>query len=321
MDAGAISNILQAYLMQDLTNQDGISNSSSSVSFENVLNNAMQEYSSQSEDNGDLKEMLSKLLPLYIMQGLSSGGSDGLSSGDSASSILFENLLKNSINENYSQYSDSDSEEMLSKLLPLYVMQGLTSDGSDGLSSGDSTSSILFENILKSSIKGYNSQYSYDDVNTAIKNYVNSNSSNNNSLDNTLSGSIEDAIEKVSQKYGVDPDFIKAIIKQESGFNSNAVSKAGAMGLMQLMPKTAESLGVNNPFNVLENLDGGVRYIKKLMESFSGNPELALAAYNGGSGRMRKLGVDTTGEIQLMPKETRNYVQKVMSNYEKYKKL
>jgi soluble lytic murein transglycosylase-like protein len=140
------------------------------------------------------------------------------------------------------------------------------------------------------------------------------------SSSDTSSESIEVAIQAAAKKYGVDEDFIKAMIKQESSFKTDAVSKAGAIGLMQLMPKTAESLGVNNPFNVMENVDGGTKYIKKLMDSFGGSKELALSAYNGGISRMNRRGVDTTEEIANMPKETQNYVNKVMKAYESYKK-
>lgn len=136
----------------------------------------------------------------------------------------------------------------------------------------------------------------------------------------TSNENIEIAIQAAAKKYGVDEDFIKAMIKQESSFRTDAVSKAGAMGLMQLMPKTAESLGVSNPFNVMENVDGGTKYIKKLMDSFGGSKELALSAYNGGISRMNRRGVDTTEEISNMPKETQNYVDKVMKAYETYKK-
>ncbi|SHE74303.1 lytic transglycosylase domain-containing protein [Caloramator proteoclasticus] len=131
---------------------------------------------------------------------------------------------------------------------------------------------------------------------------------------------LDEAIKEVSRKYGVEEELIRAVIKQESGFNQNAVSKAGAIGLMQLMPSTAKSLGVN-PYDALENLDGGTRYLRNLLNSFSGNKALALAAYNGGIGRMKRLGVDTVEEISKMPTETRNYVNKVLKNYEQYKKL
>lgn len=131
---------------------------------------------------------------------------------------------------------------------------------------------------------------------------------------------LDEAIKEVSRKYGVEEELIRAVIKQESGFNQNAASKAGAIGLMQLMPSTAKSLGVN-PYDALENLDGGTRYLRNLLNSFSGNKALALAAYNGGIGRMKRLGVDTVEEISKMPTETRNYVNKVLKNYEQYKKL
>lgn len=133
------------------------------------------------------------------------------------------------------------------------------------------------------------------------------------------SDEINSAIKSAADKYGVDESFIKAIIKQESGFNPNAESKAGAEGLMQLMPSTAKSLGVDNPFDVLQNIDGGTKYIKNLIDSFKGSKELALSAYNGGISRMNRRGVDTVDEINKMPSETQNYVAKVMKAYDYYK--
>lgn len=143
---------------------------------------------------------------------------------------------------------------------------------------------------------------------------------NNENKFKDVSKDLDEAIKEVSKKYGVEEELIKAVIKQESGFNQNAVSRAGAIGLMQLMPKTADSLGVD-PYDALQNLDGGTRYLRSLLNTFSGNKTLALAAYNGGIGRMKKLGVDTVEEISKMPSETRNYVNKVLRNYEQYKKL
>ena len=127
------------------------------------------------------------------------------------------------------------------------------------------------------------------------------------------STNIDELIETFSEKYGIDCDFIKAIIKQESGFNPNATSKKGAMGLMQLMPKTAQSLGVIDAYDPSQNIEGGVKYLKGLLDRFDNNQELALAAYNAGPNAVKKYG-------GIPPyKETQNYVKAIMATYNKVK--
>lgn len=128
---------------------------------------------------------------------------------------------------------------------------------------------------------------------------------------------IETAVNTASKKYGVDKDLIMAVIKQESDFNPKVVSHAGAMGLMQLMPENCEDLGINNPYDIKENVNGGTKFLKDMLEKYSNSKELALAAYNAGPGTLRRRSVDTVNEISKLPNETKDYVKKVMKYYGK----
>ena len=124
---------------------------------------------------------------------------------------------------------------------------------------------------------------------------------------------IDNLISKYSDKNGLDEDFVKAVINQESGFNPNATSHCGAMGLMQLMPSTAQGLGVKNAYDAEQNIEGGTKYLKGLMDRFGNDKQLALAAYNAGPNAVKKYG-------GIPPyAETQNYVKKVLSKYDTYK--
>ncbi len=115
---------------------------------------------------------------------------------------------------------------------------------------------------------------------------------------------IDGIIQKAADIYGVDSELIRGVIQAESNFNPNAISSKGARGLMQLMPATARELGVTDSLNPVENIMGGTRYLKKLLDRYDGSVPLALAAYNWGMGNL-------DSHRSRMPAETRNYVAKI----------
>jgi soluble lytic murein transglycosylase-like protein len=127
--------------------------------------------------------------------------------------------------------------------------------------------------------------------------------------DATPPADINAAIEQAAARHNVDPNLVRAVIKVESNFNPHAVSRTGAMGLMQLMPVTARQLNVTNPFDPEQNVDAGVRHLRHLLDDFGGDVRLTLAAYNAGVGAvMRNSGVPPYSE-------TRNYVKKITHLY------
>lgn len=120
---------------------------------------------------------------------------------------------------------------------------------------------------------------------------------------------VDQSIVMAAARHNVDPNLVRAVIRVESNFNSNAVSRTGAMGLMQLMPKTARQLKVKNPFDPEQNVDAGVRHLKYLLENYNGDVNLTLAAYNAGEGAVRR----SAGIPRIA--ETQDYVRKITNIY------
>lgn len=195
--------------------------------------------------------------------------------------------------------------EIMNEMLKILSQNNSSSENNSDYNSDD------FNSVLESALSGSQTENqnidlsklpplkSRDAINTDVKYDV--------SVGNL---SIDQAVDNASKKYGVDKNLILAVIKQESSFNPNSTSGVGAMGLMQLMPETASELGVKNAYDVNQNVDGGTKYLKSLLDTF-GNYKMAVAAYNAGPGAVQKSG----GDISKLPSETRNYVTKVSGYY------
>ena len=218
-------------------------------------------------------------------------------------SSMIQNLLSSSGQANAMQRAvqmNNYVNNMQSQWVP--VPKSTTAQNNTEIPSFDkvlqSGAKVKFGDLLTNPSTRVNAQIYTNTVNKAVL-----------KTDYSTKNKIQELISKVSQKHGVDEKLVNALVKQESGFNPNAKSKVGALGLMQLMPSTAKSLGVSNPLDPEQNVEGGVKYLKSMLDKYNGNIILALAAYNAGPGAVDKYdGVPPY-------KETQNYVRSILATY------
>jgi soluble lytic murein transglycosylase-like protein len=203
----------------------------------------------------------------------------------------------------------------LSQLLQLQISGKLNLSSNVSAISSNDTSDTSFNDLLQSLLSQslQIQPASTDQTNAAFALLA-----SNHFYPPALSGpsSYDPLIQQASTQYGVNSSLIKAVVDAESSFQNHVVSSAGAKGLMQLMDDTAKGLGVTDSFDPQQNIQAGTRYLSDLLKNYNGSESMALAAYNGGSGRLARLGI--TNEQQLyekydqLPQETQKYVQKVL---------
>ncbi len=183
----------------------------------------------------------------------------------------------------------------------------------------NSSSELPFEKYIETETEKLNNTNIFTPVSDSLsmqKNYMLKSNTNYMKFSserlNELMPEIENAVQAASQRFNIDPMLVMAVIKNESSFQPNAVSKAGAQGLMQLMPGTSKMLGVTNPFNITQNINGGTQYLSEQLKAYDNNLDFALAAYNAGPGSVNKYnGVPPYAETQ-------SYVKKVKQTYLEY---
>jgi soluble lytic murein transglycosylase-like protein len=242
--------------------------------------------------------------------------SQSQSNGDSLFDILLQELKKSeSANAGLSKMQETSTNginisELLSEemLLNLQSVQDL-----NGLDQTQMNSLQQLSNLINSAAV---SAPSLPNIQRGIGNV------GKGSRPSGAGATIDQLVSVASQKFGVSEDLIKAVIETESHFNPGTVSSAGAKGLMQLMDGTARGLGVSNSFDPEQNINGGTKYLSYQLKRYNGHENTALAAYNAGPGRLRRLGISNDQELaeklHLLPKETQRYITKVQTARQKY---
>lgn len=239
---------------------------------------------------------------------------------DQYNTLAFQLML-----QNYMDQAKNTTSESVSSVVNNATQQGNTTENNnEGEANGlDGINSAAASNKASRVAQTYIAGQRLTDIPLVLKNSYSgvgvqgteSISSALNSRTPEESSKIYAAVRDASKKYGVSENLILAVIKQESDFDSTCTSGVGAAGLMQIMPSNYSHLGITDPYDVEQNVNGGTKLLKEYMDMYNGDIEMALMAYNGGPGTMSMRGVKSSSDLYKMPLETQNYVPKVMGYY------
>ncbi|MBD8035656.1 lytic transglycosylase domain-containing protein [Solibacillus sp. A46] len=245
----------------------------------------------------DISSMKS-LLELQAIQNINTSHQPGSSTLPSSNSTLFSDLM-----------SDILNGQSLNGLGDVGTLQQFTNPEQQNSTTNNYIASFLLENSNNSTdLAGSHYLQATSVTPTNLESYM-KDYTRNNDINNFFNGAekYQAEIAAAAKKYNIPEKLITAVMKQESNFNPSAISGAGASGLMQLMPATANYLGVKDRFDPEQNIMGGAKYLRQMLNQFDNNIETALAAYNAGPGNVKKYG-------GVPPfQETQNYVKKVMN--------
>jgi len=224
--------------------------------------------------------------PVSLSERVSDSGSDRCRQ--------FDELLNKQVNYNKSLKEFKSEANEIMTLAQIKLLRGLVSESED-----QNEEMLSLINLMGSLTSPSVSQSQMIDRYAATKKMSLSEDAQGDRSD------IENMIDRIAEKISLSPELIRSVVTAESNFRPDAVSPAGAQGLMQLMPETARELGVEDSFNPQQNLLGGSRYLKQLLDKYAGDLDHALAAYNWGQGNVDRHG------LRNMPEETRNYIARI----------